>query len=194
MSILLNNQLLRATEAQIERNLTAQTRTDYLKIVVAGQRYVLHNGKDGLLASLKGRPDPIRDCVRGAVNIVGHLKMLSRGTMPVQAMVPAAMSLMLQGLDFLDKSKAMPIGKEELVRATRLFIDDICKSLGVTPQVLQGLASQTRQIMGDKGKVELMKREVGAVRAPNASTPVEVPDDVPPPNRRARRAAARGRR
>lgn len=194
MSILLNNKLLQATEAQIEANLTAQTRTDYLKVVVAGQRYVLHNGKDGLLASLKGRPDPVRDCARGAVNIVSHLKLLSRGTMPVQAMVPAAMTLMLQGLDFVDKSKILPIGKEELVRATRLFIDDICQALGVTPQVLQRLASQTKEVMSDGGKLEMMKREVGAVRAPNASMPTEIPDNMPPPNRRARRAAARGRK
>jgi hypothetical protein len=192
VSILLNNKLLQATEAQIEANLTGQTKEDYLKIVVAGQRYALHGGKDGLLASLKNQPNPIRDCVRGAVNIVGHLKMLARGTMPVQAMVPAAMSLMLQGLDFLDRSKTKPIGKEELVLATRLFIDDICKLMNVTPQVLARLASQTQSVLKDGGKVEMMKREVGAVSAPNASRDTEMPPP-PPPNRRARRAAARGR-
>lgn len=194
MSILLNNKILKATEAQIEANLTPDTRRDYLKIVIAGQRYVMHNGRNGLLASLKDRPDPIRDCVRGAVNIVSFLRRLSRGTMPVQAMVPAAMSLMLQGLDFVDKAGIVAIGRDELVRATRLFIDDICKAAGVTPEKLRQISQATTAVMNDPGRMEMLKRHVGAVRAPNASMPVDIPNDMPPPNRRARRAAARGRR
>lgn len=194
MSILLNNKLLKAIETQIEANLTPENRTSYLKILVAGQKYVLHGGRDGLMASIKGREDPVRDCVRGAVNIVSLLRRLSRGTMPVQAMVPAAMTLMLQGLDFVDKAGIVAIGRDEVVRATRLFIDDICQAAGVTPQKLQQIAQATSGVMNDPGKVELLKREVGAVRAPNASMPLEADNDMPRPNRRARRAAARGRR
>lgn len=195
MSILLNNKLLKAAEAKLESTLTPENKTDYLKIVVAGQRFALHNGRGGLLASLKGRPDPVRDCVRGAVNIVAHLKLMSRGTMPVRAMVPAALSLMLQGLDFVDKANIKSIGRDELARATRMFIDDITKMLGVTPQMLQQAAALAQGVMNDPAKMELVKRRAGIVRDPRAGVPNDLSAfAAPPPNRRARRAAARGRK
>lgn len=195
MSILLNNKLLQAAEAKIEAGLTPENRTDYLKIVVAGQRYALHGGLQGLLASLKGRPDPIRDCARGAVNIVGYLRMMSQGTMPVRAMVPAAMALMLQALDFADKARIVAVGRDELVRATRLFINDMTKAMGLTPDKLNQMAKLTQGVMEDPTKMEQVKLRAGLVRDPRAPQPTLPELPFPQrPNRRARRAAARGRK
>lgn len=195
MSILINNKLLQAAEAKLEGSLTPENRTDYLKILVAAQRYVLHGGKDGLLASLKGQQDPIRDCARGAVNIVSRLHTLSQGTMPIRAMVPAGLVLMIQALDFVDRAKIQRIGKEELARATRLYINDITTALGVTPQMLQKMATMTQGVINDPAKMQEVKLRAGLIKDPRAGTPT-LPEETmaPPMNRRARRAAARGRK
>lgn len=193
MSILLNNKLLQATEARLEAGLTPEVREDYLKIVVAGQKYALHGGLQGLLASLKGRPDPIADCARGAVNIVSYLRMMAQGTMPPKAMVPAAMTLMLQALDFADKAGIVAVGQEELVRATRLFVNDITKAMGLSAEKLNQMAQMTRGVMDDPTKMMQVKLRAGLVRDPRTPEPTLPELPFPQrPNRRARRAAARG--
>ena len=50
--LLIENTLLKQTEAAIERKVPADTRDNYLKIVVGGMKYGLAKGKDGALASL----------------------------------------------------------------------------------------------------------------------------------------------
>lgn len=171
----LNNQLLQAAEQQVEAKLTPENRSDYLKIVVAGMRAAGHGGPNGLLAGLRRRQDPIADCAIGAVNLVLLMSKQSKGMMPVRAMVPAAMTLMLQALDLVDKAGIAKVDANELGRATHVFTNHLFKSLGISMPMLQNAAQRVHGVMTDPAKMEAIKRRVGASQDPRAGTPTPLP-------------------
>ncbi len=167
---LLNNSLLEATEEKIESNLLPDVRTDYLKIVVSGMHAGLAGGPKSILAKVKDSKDPIHDCAAGAVGLVLLLYKHTKGTMPIKAMVPAGMTLMLHALDFASKLGAK-IGNAELDRATRIYANTMFKNLGITPQMLQKGHDNIAAAIKDPAYLELMQRKAGLLKAPNASTP-----------------------
>jgi hypothetical protein len=183
MSILLENKLLQATEKKIESGLTPENREHYTKIVVAGMKAALAEGPNGILASLKQSKNPVEDCAVGAVNLVMMLREQSRGTMPVKALVPAAMTLMLQALDFADKARIKRIGVKDLDRATRIFTNYVFTVFKITPKMLEGMGVKVRGIMQDPTQMDMIARKAGVVKDPRASHPTDMPADTgPTPN------------
>jgi hypothetical protein len=180
MSILLENKLLQAAEKKIESGLTPQNREDYTKIVVAGMKTGLAKGPEGILASLKQSKDPVQDCAVGAINIVMLLREQSRGTMPAKALVPAAMTLMLQALDFMDKARIKRVGVKDLERATRIFTNYIFTVFKITPQMLKGMGIKVRGIVQDPTQMDMIARKAGVVKDPRASQPTDMPADTGP--------------
>lgn len=176
MSILLNNNLLKATEQKLESQLTPENRTDFLKVVVAGMKLALDKGPNGILAGLHASKDPIGDAAKGAVNLCMLMRTHSRGTMPMRAFVPAAMSLMLQALDFLEKTGVKKIGNAELVAATKVFTNFLFKQLNITPEMLKTAANGVHGIMQDPAKMEMIKSKAGFVKHPNAAPEAPAPE------------------
>ena len=119
--LLIQNTLLK----QAEDRVAPAQRDNYLKIVVAGMKYAMDKGPEGLLASLKDSKDPLADSVKGAIAIVGVLRGNAKGTMPLEAMIPATMSLMFHALDFAEKMKLLTVTETELDKAAHMFMDTI---------------------------------------------------------------------
>lgn len=165
MSLLLNNRILKAAEDKIEKGLTPQNRDNYFKIVVAGMKLALDKGPNGLLAYLHSSKDPITDSAKGAVNLCLLMRRQSRGTMPMKAMVPAATTLMLQALDFVDKTGVMKIGNNELVKATHIFTNFLFQQLHIKPEMISHAAAQVHGIMQDPAKMETINRKAGFSKA-----------------------------
>ena len=172
----LDNQVLQAAEQKIESQLLPANRADYLKIVVAGMKLALDKGPDGILAKLRQSKDPVNDCAKGAVNLACLLFKQSRSTMPIQALVPAAMTLMLHALDFVDKTGIMKIGTPELVEATHTFTNIMFRNLGIDANMLTKAHESALSAVKDPAYLEAMKQKAGLVKSPNASTPTLVPD------------------
>jgi hypothetical protein len=177
--ILLNNRILAAAEQKVEIQLTPQNRAHYLKVVNAGMQAALAKGPNGILASLLKSKDPIHDSVVGAINLCLLLRKQSRDTMPLKAMVPAAMTLMLKALDFAEKNGMVKIGTAELVQASHLFADTMFQRMGVSPQMLKTAASRVHTITQDPAQLEQIKREAGEVKHPLASDPTPGVGNVP---------------
>lgn len=176
MAILLNNKILDATQDQVEATLTPDIKDDYIKVVASGMKLALDKGGAGLMGRVKASKDPVAEVARGAVTIAIGLRMHSKNTMPLRAMVPGAMTLMLQGLDILDKSKRVPIGAEELNRATAIFGTQLMKYAKVTPKMLNHAAGVVNGIIQDPDKMEKIKLKAGLVKDPRAPTPTLAPE------------------
>jgi hypothetical protein len=172
----LSNPLLQQTEDKVESGLTPENRQNYLKIVVAGMHAALDKGPDSILASLKQSKDPISDAAKGAVSLVLILRKQARGVMPLKAMVPAAMTLMLKALDFADRSGIVKVGQPELVRATHIFTDTIFARFGITKQGLTNAANKVHAITQDPDAMDKINMKAGVARHPMASTPTPLPD------------------
>lgn len=167
----LNNPLLAATEERIESQLTPATQQDYLKVVVSGMKVALEKGPDGILAGLLKSKDPVNDSVVGAINLCLLLRRQSRNTMPLKALVPAAMTLMLKALDFAEQNGMLKVDEPTLVKASHLFTDTVFKQFGITNNMLNTAAAKVKQIASDPGQLERVKRAAGVVKDPNASQP-----------------------
>lgn len=178
-SLMSGNKLLKATEEKIESNLLPENRANYQKLVVAGLKVALANGQQSYMAQLKDSKDPLQDAAVGAVNLVFMLNKQARGTAPIQAMVPAAMTLLLHALDFIDRTGMMTIGQQELGNATKKFADIVFRNMGITPQMLKKAGENVSNVAKDPAHLEAMKRKAGLVRAPGASVPTDVPEEAP---------------
>lgn len=179
MSSTLSNPLLQATEQKVESNLTPETQANYQKIVVAGMAAALDRGPNSLLAQLQKSQDPIADAARGAVSLIIVLRKQAQGIMPLKAAVPAAMTLMLKALDFIDRAKIMPIGQPELVRATHIFTDTVFARFGITKAGLQNAATKIHAITQDPEQMQKIQMKAGTLRHPLAATPTPLPPGPP---------------
>jgi hypothetical protein len=177
MSLMLNNSVLEQAEQKIESNLLPAVRANYMKVVVAGMKVGLAKGPHGILASLRQSKDPVNDCAKGAVNLAFLLRKQTRGTMPIQALVPGAMTLMLHALDFVDKIGIMKIGTPQLVEATHTFTNMMFRNLGISADMLKTAHDNVAKAVKDPAHLEAMKRKAGIVKAPDASTPTPTPDE-----------------
>jgi len=171
----LSNPLLQQTEDKIESGLTPETRQNYMKIVVAGLHVALDRGSGSPMASLAKSQDPIADAARGAVSLVIILRKEARGVMPLKAMVPAAMTLMLRGLDFISRSKIAPVGQPELVRATHIFTDFVLARFGISKAGLANAAQRVHAITQDPEAMAKINLKAGITRHPMAATPTPLP-------------------
>jgi hypothetical protein len=173
----LNNPLLQQTEDTIERNLAPapDNLANFNKIVVAGLHIALDKGANGFMASLAQSADPVADAAKGAVSLVLIMRKDARGVMPMKAAVPAAMSLMLHALDFIDRSKIAPVGNPDLVRATHIFADFMFARMGITKAGLQNAAQRVHGLTQDPQAMAAINLKAGLTRHPNAATPTPLP-------------------
>ena len=178
MPILLNNKILQAVEQKVESQLTPDTRDAYLRIVVSGMKVALDGGENSILAQLRGSQNPIEVCAKGAINLVLLMQHQSRGTMPVKAIPPAAMTLMLKALDFADRTKIARIGAPELVKATHIFTNYLFEKFKITPQMMHAAATNVHRVMQDPTAMEKINRKAGVVKVPGTSTPTEFPPEA----------------
>jgi hypothetical protein len=169
------NPILQAAEDKIEDGLMPDTRANYMKIVVAGMHAGLAKGPDSILASLIKSSDPLSDAAKGAVSLVLILRKEAHGVMPLKAMVPAGMTLMLHALAFAERAGMIKVGAPELVKATHVFTDTVFARFGITRQGLANAANKIHTIMQDPAAMEKINLKAGLLRHPLSATPTPLP-------------------
>lgn len=167
--------VIAAAEQKIESQLTPKTRADYLRIVTAGMKAGLEGGPNSIIASLAKSKDPVKDCAIGAVNLVLILQKHARGTMPLNALVPAATTLMLKALEFADRMGVVKVDNDTVIKATRLIVNTLFARSGITAPMLHTAARNVHRMINDPGSLEKIKRAAGVVKDPNASEPTPLP-------------------
>jgi hypothetical protein len=171
----MSDPVLQASEDKIEGGLTDANKPNYQKIVVAGMAAGLARGPDGILASLLKSPDPVRDAARGAVALVLILRRDAHGVMPLKAMIPAAMTLMLRALDFVNRAGKVKVGTPELVRAIHIFTNEMFGKFGITPAMLHSATQRVHDIMQDPNSMAAINLKMGITQHPGAANPTPIP-------------------
>jgi hypothetical protein len=171
----MSSPILEQAEQKIETGLDPANKRDYQKIVVAGLAAALTRGPNGLMAKLRKSPDPVKACARGAVALALILRREAKGVMPLKAMVPAAMTLMLHGLDFVNRTGAAKVGTPELVRATHIFTNDMFGAFNITPGLIKQYAARVHAVTQDPVAMQAVRLHAGLDRHPNAAIPTITP-------------------
>ena len=174
----LSNPLLQQIESQIEAGLTPENRQNYLRIVTAGGH--LANANNGaMLLQLSKAPDPIAAAAKGAVGLVLIMRKETQAPgkvpMPMKAAVPAAMTLMVNALDFISRSKIAPVGQPELERATHIFTDFLFARMGITKAGLASAAQKIHGLTQDPQSMQAIQMKAGLLKHPMAATPTPLP-------------------
>lgn len=150
----MKNQLLAQAEATIEKAVPPDMKNAYDRIMVAGMKVLFSEKTHGaLIARLKDSEDPLSDTGKGAVGLIMTLYKESKGTMPVGAMIPAGMVLMLNALDYLDGAGVVAIDKPEIDIATEVFIDTLMPQMGLTPEKMEEMTGSVQGVMADQEKM-----------------------------------------
>jgi len=147
--ILAENSLIKQAEEQILQRLKTGVREPTLKLVAAGMKFAMRGGANSILAELRDSQNVLQDCVKGAIGLVGALRKAAKGEVPQTAMVPAAMILALQALDFAARMGKIKVTNEVLDEATQFFVEMILPAMGVSHDRMQQLTERAASVAND---------------------------------------------
>jgi len=130
--------LLMKAEQAIEAKVPASMQDAYHRIVTAAMKLAFAPSTHGsIMQGLDTSKDPVHDVAVGSVGLLLLMYKQSKNTMPVSPMIYAGMTMVIHGLDYLERAHKVTIGTNEIDAATKLFVATISPKVGLTPQVMQ---------------------------------------------------------
>jgi phage-related tail protein len=137
------NPLLVKTEQAVMAKLKPGQMKAFQKVLAAGLRVLDSEQSHKLVAGqLKAQADPTDIAGAGVAKLLGVLINQSKGTMPMEAAIPAATVLLLESLDRLEELGKVEINNDTLAAAMQSMSSAIMQLFGVTPQRLDGMMKQ----------------------------------------------------
>lgn len=131
---------------------TPEQQRQLLRIVAAGMKVMFDEQTHQMMLDQLNQPGPIEQ--RLSQGIVGLMAMLwkeSKGSMPPQLIIPAAMVLLAEATDFLNKA-GQQVTPEQFGRANEMMIDSLLNQAGVSGDKLAAAAQARAQ--GGAGPAE----------------------------------------
>ena len=140
-----NNKLLMKAEAAIEAKVKPAQKNAFQRIVLAGLKVLYADKARKMVASeIKGGGDVAHAVGNGVAKLLGVLLSQSKGTMPMDAAIPAGSLLVCEALDFVEQAGVIKVDAAVLDAATQTMGASFLQLLGVTPEKLQGMMDKAR--------------------------------------------------
>jgi hypothetical protein len=140
------NPLLQKAEQAAQSKIPAQFQNAFQRIVTAGLKVMYSPQTHEMMVQEMNKPQPIEaSAAEGVAKLMGILWHEGKGTLPMQAMIPAAVVLLCEGLDFAEKAGKAKVTPQILAEATKQCMSDLMQILGITPQKIQAAAAQAKQ-------------------------------------------------
>jgi len=159
----MTTQIIEQAKAKIEQGVDPKQKDAYDRIVLAGMKVMFTKGThEQLMQGLVDAPDKLKTAVDGVIGLVGVLFKESRNTMPVVPMIMAGITLLYEGLEFMEKAGMVQVDGDSLAKTTQYYLETLLPKLGMTPDKMQALLAQTKGVMQDPAKVAEFKQNAGA--------------------------------
>lgn len=142
------NQLLQQAQAGIMAKVNPRLKPVVQKLVNAGHQIMFAPQSRHLMQQelQGGANNP--EVIGGAVaKLVALLYNESKKTAPVQALIPAGMVLLCDGLQFLEDAGAVQVTAQFLAQCTQAAGSAILQILGIKPEQVQAAIDQARAKM-----------------------------------------------
>lgn len=144
----LKNQLLQQAETNLEKHISPSQKDAYTRIVAAGMKAAFDKTTHGALVDgLEKSKDPVHDVAVGVVGLIIILYQQSKNKMPAPAAIAAGMTMVFEGLDYLEQTGKLQVDKNVIDQATQLYLTTIMPKFGVRPQQLQGMVNKAQTAM-----------------------------------------------
>jgi hypothetical protein len=129
------NPLLQQTEQAIQAKVAPQMQNALQRTVTAGLSVMYSPQSHQIMVAQLTKPgDPAKNVAEGAAKLMGVLYKQSKNTMPIPIMIPAAMVLMCEGLDFLTQANGTQITPQLVAQCTQDLGHFMLVLLGVSQQ------------------------------------------------------------
>ena len=130
----------------VRNSIPPQFRVATQKIVIAGMKVMFSNQTHPLmLAALKSDSDPAHAVAMGVTQLITILFKQSQGQMPIPAVIPAAILLVCEGLDFIEKAGMAQVTPDVVSSAVQIVTAYLLQKVGLTPEKISQLAQKNGQ-------------------------------------------------
>lgn len=132
------NPLLQQVENGVKAKLAPQFQNALQRIVLAGLTIMYSPQSHQVVVQQLSKPgNPLVNVAEGAAKLMAQLYKQSRGTIPMQVMIPASVILMCEGMDFLSKSSPQfMITPQTVARCAQDTTEFMLKVLGINQNQL----------------------------------------------------------
>jgi len=138
------NPLLEKTKQAVMNKADKRIHPVIMKLVNAGKQVIYSEKTRELsLKQIGDGKDP--EMVGAAIaKLIGVLYNQSKKTAPMQAMIPAAVILLCEVLQFLEDAGSIKVDSNLLASYTQSMASSVLQVFGVTPDKLQGMMDKQR--------------------------------------------------
>ena len=131
-------QVEQATEAKVSPDMQAQ----FHRIVTAGMKVMYSPQSHHLMAQELSKPgDPTEVVGEGVAKLMVILFKEGKQALPMKAMMPAAIVLTCEALDFAEKAGKLTADSDTIAQTIKEMMSTLLQALGASPQSLQALKS-----------------------------------------------------
>jgi len=121
-------------------HLSDEQRDPLMRIVAAGKKILYSKQTHPMMVeAMQGEGPTEKKLADGIIGLIGLLWGESKGSLPPQLIIPAAMVLMADAADFM-RQAGEEVTPEQFGMANELLIDGLLKQGGVDPEKLAGVA------------------------------------------------------
>lgn len=145
------NPVLTKTEQAVTAKVPPKLKGAFSKTVTVGLKMMYSDqGQKIMKDQLSKSPDYARNVAEGAAKLIGEMFKQSKNTMPVKVAMSAAVMLMCEGLDFLEKAGKLKVTPELVATATKHLSEFVLQLFGVTQDKLHQLVQQRQSQQTNK--------------------------------------------
>lgn len=124
---------IRAIEEQLLAKVPPQLRGAVERLVVAGMKLMFSpQMRQAVMAQLQGGATPEK-VAQGIAGLISVLQGQAKGQVPQPALIPAAVILACQALDFLGKGGQMQVTKDTIGQTVQAVVAFLAQKMGVKP-------------------------------------------------------------
>lgn len=142
------NEILEKTKAAVLQKADPRLVPVINKLVAAGQKVMYGEKSRGMMIKELGDGRDPEKIGAGVAKLVAILFNESKKTAPMQALIPAAVLLMCEGLNFLEEAGTVQVTNEFLSECTMAMGSNVAQMFGATPDKLQGFVDQGKSGQG----------------------------------------------
>lgn len=138
------NPILEKTKAAILQKVDQRLVPAIKKTVAAGEKVMYSDQtRQMFIDQLKQGADP-ETIGAGVAKLVGILRNQSKGTLPMEILVPAATILMCEGLQFMEDAGAVKVDAAFLAECTKAMSSSLLQLFKVSPEQIQGFVDKAK--------------------------------------------------
>lgn len=135
--------IIKQVQDELRSRLPPAMRIPVMRIELAGKKVMYDPQTHGLMLKvIQQNTDPAEAAGMGVTQLLTILYNESKGRMPLPAIPPAAILLVCDALDFMEKQGIVKVTPDIMDRATQTVIAYLMQKMGLTPNKIQNVLSQ----------------------------------------------------